>query len=233
MGENYRLPSQSGSRSLVNRAALSLAAAMLVSLGGVASAETIGFDDAPAGPFITYSESGFTVIPASDRWTVVTTFGNPSPFIQFRREQGEPIVAGTMEIRNGTSPFTFTSIDLYSSVTPIQFLITGLLNSGQVFTGSGTLPNPMGAFRTVTLPPGAAFEPLDSVQITLFNPVVLVSNPIGLDNIVVTPVAEPGTVALTAWGLATLVGIRRRARRVVSRVRPEAQRVDDAAWCRP
>ena len=31
---------------------------------------------------------------------VVTTFGNPRPFIQFRREQGEPIVAGAIEIRN-------------------------------------------------------------------------------------------------------------------------------------
>jgi hypothetical protein len=212
MGQNYRMSSRSGWRCGAGRAALFLVVtAALMGRAGVASAETIAFTAAAAGPFTTYSQSGFTVTAASEGWMVVPTFGNPLPFIQFLREAGEPIVAGTIEITNSSSLFTFSSIDLYSSVTPIEFLITGFLNSTRVFTGTGTLPNPMGTFRTLTIPPGAALEPLDSLVITLFNPVVPVSNPIGLDNIVVTPVPEPGTVALTAWGLATLVAMRRRS----------------------
>jgi len=213
MYENSRLPSRSRWGAVARHAALSLVIlGVLVGRGGVASAETIGFNEAVAGPFTTYSESGFTVIATPERWAAVTTFGNPLPSIQFLRETGEPIVAGTIEITNSSSLFTFSSIDLYSSVTPIEFLITGFLSSTRVFTGSGTLPNPMGTFRTLTIPPGAALEPLDSLVITLFNPIVPVSNPMGLDNIVVTPVPEPGTVALTAWGLATLIAIRKRVK---------------------
>lgn len=212
MGQNYRPPSRSGWRCVARRAAPFLViTAALMGRAGVASAETITFAGAAAGPFTTYSQSGFTVTAVSDRWTVVPTFGNPLPSIQFLREAGEPIVAGTIEVTNSSSLFTFSSIDLYSSITPIEFLIAASRNSTRVFTGSGTLPNPMGTFRTLTIPPGAALEPLDSLVITLFNPVVPFTNPMGLDNIVVSPVPEPGTIALTAWGLATLVAMRRRS----------------------
>ena len=79
----------------------------------------------------------------------------------------------------GGAPFRFQSVDLYSSVTTIPYVITGILNSTTVFVAQATLGNTFGAFVTVQNPQSTTV--VDSLVIRLSNSVA--GNPMGLDNI--------------------------------------------------
>jgi hypothetical protein len=169
-----------------------------------AAAETITFEQVPVGTFSTYMEAGFTVSTNSGPWVGFRDYGNPAPHIQF---VSLDLMTGTVQITNGGSPFTFGSVDLYSSVTTIPYSITGFLNATQVFSLEGTVPNTFGNFATVTNPNSNAV--IDSLIITLTNPGFGGGNPMGLDNVVVTAAAvvpEPGTFALFITGLLPLAG---------------------------
>jgi len=141
-------------------------------------------------PFTTYSEAGFAVSATTANWTVSTTYGHPAPFIQFLRPMGEPTTIGEIQVRAGGAVFSFTGLDVYSSVTNIPYEITGTLNSTQVFTVQGTQPNTAGNFATVTNPYASAI--VDTVVIRLSNPFVeCCPNPMGLDNIALSYVDPP------------------------------------------
>ena len=132
----------------------------------------------------TYTESGFTVSAASGPWEASTTYGNPAPFIQFYAAAGTT-VTGEVRLTAGGSAFSFYSVDLYSSTTPVPYTITGLRNASPVFTLMDTLPNTFGNFRTVTNPNAAA--PIDALSIVLTNTAGFAGrNPTGLDTIVLT-----------------------------------------------
>lgn len=131
-----------------------------------------------------YSQSGFTVSPVSSNWIVRTAFGNPGPSIQFRRLASEATVTGKVKIAAGGSSFHLNSLMIYSSLAAVPYSFAGLSGSTEVFTVSDTLPNPAGAFVTVSNP--FASSAIDSVVITLSNPATpCCDNPVGLDNIVV------------------------------------------------
>lgn len=139
-------------------------------------------------PFAAYSESGFTVSPASGRWVILTDYGNPAPSIIFTRLATDPTITDEVTITAGGSSFSFNSVDLYSSITPIPYTITGLMNSNPVFAVSDTVPNTFGKFATVLNPHST--DLINTLVITLSNPAnPCCSNPVGLDNIVVTPVS--------------------------------------------
>jgi hypothetical protein len=145
---------------------------------------TITFADLPVNeaPFSSYTESGFTVSAVDGAWEALTTYGLPGPSIIFRTPAG---VASSAQIRitSGGTDFRFVSVDLYSSITPIPFVFTGLKDSATVFSVSGTEPNTFGNFATVTNPQSAAL--IDTLFITLANPVTACcDNAMGLDNIV-------------------------------------------------
>jgi hypothetical protein len=151
-----------------------------------AGATTIGFNGLTANgaSVSTYTESGFTVSATSGSWVASTTYGNPPPFIQFNASAGST-VAGGVRITAGGSSFSFYSIDLYSSTTPIPYTITGLRNSSTTFTLADTLPNTFGAFRTVLNPNAAAV--IDTLSVVLTNgAAACCANPMGLDNVVFT-----------------------------------------------
>jgi hypothetical protein len=166
-----------------------------------APAGVITFQQVPNGPLSTYTEAGFTASVLSGSWASsgAAPFGSgsPAPFIQFLSQPNQE-TTGAIQVTSGGSPFTFGSVDLYSSVTPIPYAITGSLNSTQVFSLQGTIPNTFGNFAIVANPQANAL--IDKLTITLTNPEVGfgIINPMGLDNIVVTPAAvpEPGTLAL-------------------------------------
>lgn len=135
-------------------------------------------------PFSPYSESGFTVSPASGSWLILTTYGNPAPSIIFQRSAAEPTITAAAQVTSGGSAFRFTSVDLYSSITEIPYTFTGLMGSTPVFEVSGTVPNTFGNFVTVSNPHST--DLIDTLVITLSNPATpCCSNPVGFDNVAV------------------------------------------------
>lgn len=162
---------------------------IVITVGGASPARvTIGFDGLASAvnqsPIATYSESGFTLNTTAQQWMTLTTYGNPAPFIQFLRTGGQPEEVGEVAITAGGSLFSFESVDLYSSITPIPHEIIGVRAGVPVFTITGTVPNTFGAFGTVVSSQPAAL--IDTLVIRLTNPAACCSNPVGLDNIVLT-----------------------------------------------
>jgi hypothetical protein len=153
------------------------------------TAVTLGFDALAHLPdrstVTTYAESGFTLVTAgASAWTSLTTFGNPAPFIQFVREAAQSTLVGEVTITSTAGEtFTFSSVDVYSSVTPIPHEIIGTRGGTQVFSLTGTVPNTFGGFATVSNPRSA--DVIDTLIIRLGNPATACcSNPVGLDNVV-------------------------------------------------
>lgn len=153
-----------------------------------AGATVIGFNGltVDAASVTTYTESGLTVSATSGPWIASTTYGNPAPFVQFYASPGTT-VPGEVRVASGGSVFSFYSVDLYSSTTPVPYTITGFRGGSTVFRLADTLPNPIGNFRTVTNPNAGAS--IDTLSIVLTNAAASCStcrNPMGLDSIVLT-----------------------------------------------
>jgi hypothetical protein len=124
-----------------------------------------------------------TVTATTSNWTVSTTYGRPAPFVQFVSPAGTT-TSGELLVSAAGATFTFQSVDLYSSTTPIPYVITGIANSAAVLTIQGTQGNTFGNFATITNPQPAAR--LDALLIRLTNPSApCCANPMGLDNIAV------------------------------------------------
>ena len=128
----------------------------------------------------TYREFGFTIAVTAGSWEA-SSYGNPPPFIQFR-SPGGATTTGELRITRSGATFTFSSVDVYSSTTPIPYAITGLRNSAVVFHLTGTVPNTFGNFRTVENPD--ASRAIDALGISLTNAAApCCRNPMGVDNI--------------------------------------------------
>ena len=146
---------------------------------------TVGFDDAgaAAAPVTTYTRCAFTVTANTPNWTVWTGYGRPAPFIGFMSAAGAT-TTGEIRVTAATGTFTFQSVDVYSSTTPIPYVITGLANSAIVFSLRSTQGNTFGNFATISNPHADAH--IDTLVIRLSNPAAACCpNPTGLDNIVV------------------------------------------------
>lgn len=159
-----------------------------VALTKASPCPSIGFDDTgpDASAFTTYSRCGVTVAATAATWEVSTRFGNPAPFVEFRAPAGQAAV-GELTVTASSGTFTFESVDLYSSVTPIPYVITGIARTSTAFTLQGTVPNTLGRFATVPNPNRAVR--IDALVIRLTNAVPggggsNSSNPMGLDNLV-------------------------------------------------
>jgi hypothetical protein len=147
---------------------------------------TLSFDGAGADstPFTSYTDAGFTVAAVSGAWAVRTTYGHPAPYIGFTAPPGTAI-GGEVRISAAGLPFSFSSVDLYSSTVSMPYVVTGLKNGATVFTVADVLPNPMGAF--VTVPNPHATDVIDTLLISVTSPAApCCPNPVGIDNIKVT-----------------------------------------------
>jgi hypothetical protein len=165
-----------------------------------------GLQGSDGSPFSNYSEYGFNVSAVTDQWLVGQSGGNPGPYIYFIAQPNQDVTA-TIDVTEGGAEFNFKSVDLYSSITTIPYTFTGFLGSNQVFSVSGTVPNTFGNFATVDNPDANTY--VTSLEISLTNdPGPCCSNPMGLDNIVVsqgtTTTPEPGTLLLLCSGVAAL-----------------------------
>lgn len=123
----------------------------------------------------------------SGAWSVRTDYGRPAPFIEFYvpcvgTPCATPATPGTatLQVTAGGAPFNFKSVDLYASLVPIPYQITGLLGSTTSVTITNTLPNTYGDFVTVANP--QADVVIDTLIISLTNAV----SAMGVDNIVVS-----------------------------------------------
>ena len=144
----------------------------------------IGFDSlvTPGAPVVSHAESGYTVLPTVELWEA-SGHRHGGPNVIFRRPASAPAVDGELTITAGTSLFLFRSVDLYSSVTTIPYVIRGLRDGVPVLHLSAIVPNTFGKFETVADPSPAA--PIDTLVIRLTNPATpCCSNPMGVDNLV-------------------------------------------------
>jgi hypothetical protein len=130
-----------------------------------------------------YTESGITVVASDGGWQARTSFGKPAPSILFITPAGGS-ETGQVEVTAGGAAFSFVSVDLYSSMTTIPYVFTGLMGSAKVFSVSGTVPNTFGAFATVANP--NAGDLIDTLVIELTNGAACCENPMGLDNVRLT-----------------------------------------------
>ena len=143
----------------------------------------------PSCAVSSYTESGFTVTARSGSWSVRTDYGHPAPFIELYvpcvQQAGTCVTpatpgTGSIQVTAGGDTFSFKSVDLYASLVPIPYQITGLRHSTTAFTIANTLPNTFGDFATVVNPQAA--DVIDTLVITLTDAV----SAMGVDNITVS-----------------------------------------------
>jgi hypothetical protein len=185
---------------------------------GAAQAAVIGFEGIGANntQFTTYNEDGFTVTPGSSIWFNNRVYGAPAPSVQYWRYANDPELISGIFFTAGGADFTFSSVDLYSSVTPIPYFIRGYQDDQVVYAFSGTVPNTFGQFRTVFNPEAARL--FDKLYIQIVNPYLVFpgSNPVGMDNIVVSVasvVPEPASLGVAMLALTLCAGFARRGSR--------------------
>src|SRR5215470_12358493 len=136
---------------------------------------TLGFDEAAGASVTTYTRCGFTVTATTPNWLVWT------PYMVFMSAAGQ-ITTAEIRVTAAAGTFKFQSVDVYSSTTPIPYVITGSLNSTRVFSLQGTQGNTFGNFVTIVNPRPEAF--IDARVVRLANPAApCCENPMGLDNI--------------------------------------------------
>ena len=130
-----------------------------------------------------YTESGFVISPISAQWVAITTYGNPLPSLQFFAAGGT--VTGELQVIADGAPFWLRSLDFYSSVTRIPYVIEGFLSGEPMFTQLEVLGNTFGNFvRVANSRPDL---PVDRLNIRLSNslpPGLSGNNPMGVDNII-------------------------------------------------
>jgi len=147
---------------------------------------TIGFSSLRENraPFSTYAESGFRISVVSADWIAITTYGSPTPFVEFYGPAGVTMT-GELRVTADGAPFWLNAIDFYSSTTKIPYVIEGSLNSKQMFAVSDVIGNTFGAFARRSNP--KADVPVQEIRIRLSNPSApCCGNPMGVDNIVMS-----------------------------------------------
>jgi Carboxypeptidase regulatory-like domain/Bacterial Ig-like domain (group 2) len=90
--------------------------------------------------FATVTACGFTVAASTPNWSVSATTGRPAPSVQFTSARGSTTV-GELVVTSD-APFRFQSVDVSSSTTPVQYVITGIAKGTTAFTLQNTVSSP-------------------------------------------------------------------------------------------
>jgi hypothetical protein len=115
--------------------------------------------------FATYAACGFTVAASTSNWAVSATTGRPAPSVQFTSARGSTTV-GELVVTSD-APFKFQSVDVFSSTTPVQFVITGIANGTTAFTLQNTVSSPA---NFVGIANAASAPAVDALVIRLSTP---------------------------------------------------------------
>jgi hypothetical protein len=131
-------------------------------------------------------------------------YGSPPPFITFTRAADDPERSGSVRVTSGGDLFSLSSVDLYSSITPVSYVFTGLRNSATVYSVSGAVPNPFGKYARVSNPESDKL--VDALQIIIIsNSASCCANSVGLDNIIVNRAGVIPT--LSQWAMVLMSGL--------------------------
>lgn len=144
----------------------------------VVTIDFAGLAGANGSAFASYKEHGFRVLPAkTSAWLVGQNYGDPPPYIYVEPPAGP--VRSTIRITGNGAAFTFKSVDVYSSITPIPYVFRGTLKGVVVFAVRGTVPNTFGNFATAKNRRPSAM--IDALEISITDPDS--ENAMGLDTI--------------------------------------------------
>src|SRR5829696_4969391 len=129
----------------------------------------VGFDDlrGHGAAFTTHSSCGLAISASAASWQASTTYGRPAPFVQFM-SPGGVTTTGEITFASVDGPFTFVSVDIYSSTTKIPYEITGTLNGAPALSLQNVQNNTFGNFATIIN--AAGLVPIDKLRIRLTNP---------------------------------------------------------------
>lgn len=191
------------------------AAAALASAVGAAEAATITFDNStPPSSFGSFTdpatEAGFTYSLASGG-LFLNTVGNPGYAMEGNRDTG----GGVLDIASSTpgSLFTFDGLDFaayrLTSTDTLTITVDGYKGGSIVATDSYTLAGSNPRNWTAESASNLLGLSLDDIKINLPAGLSPENYDADIDNVRLSAVPEPGTLALFAVGLAGFRAVRR------------------------
>jgi hypothetical protein len=192
-----------------------ICAAVLVP--GNASASTITFSGLTGSdvPFITYSEVGFTVNVTAGLWGHGQFEGDPIPSIfagpGFDSGFTGQVISSFTVAQIGGGPFTFDDLNLAANGTDVHHEFLGTLNGANVFDTKGEDNDPTHVANFLTIGSGDPSDPIDTLTIAA-NVANEGNGTVNIDNIAVSAVPEPSTIALFAIGLGLFAPLLRKRR---------------------
>lgn len=191
-----------------------VASALALSSGfAQASTTTITFKDLPGGDgtsFSSYYESGYAVFSIFGDWYDLASGGNAQPSIFSITPPASGLFGdyglSALLVSAGGPTFSFDSMDLAPLSEPMAYAFIGsLAGTPQYFNVGFAAP---GSFSTIASPSGAQIDALAVLFLAPPGSVYVV------DNITVTAVPEPSSMAAMGLGVAGL-GLLARRRRTV------------------
>lgn len=148
-------------------------------LGTVARLVGFGLISTTA-PLVTYEEGGVTVTPVAGAWEARTNYGAPLPYIGFTRS-GSRNQSASVAVTWAWGAFRASAVSVYSSVTSIPVVLTGMLGQHVVYSVTVTVPGTFGRFAALDNP--FAGVVIDRLLVSMSNDYS--GNPMGLDNLAV------------------------------------------------